>query len=598
MRKKKDTIKKIIHSGETFKHRRIYKLNNIQTSKEIHEESKILNDSFQRSKQIYLLEKEKELKSVFEKIDKEIRLFNNPEVIKAKRENDAFNKEYSKTLKESLNSINSKYSDLFQKYLDKGYEIKQFTNDYNLFKLNPLIDEKIGKIYLYYFSKFQNHDIKRYKNKKHYLSDIKAVSYLYKIDNIMFPKVDDNTKNKSAKQNIKSNKTKKKINLSKKIKENIIRENIFVNKENRLNKIYSKSSNVKSKSSKIKQDPKKEISEKKQKDNIENINNNKTYNKSSINLGYILLNKEKNIKKYPTTGKKIAENRSIINSGIKVNLGRLFSKESNEKKISYVDSTKHNDSSQKKIYFKNKYTNMYETPKIIKTNKKYNFKLLNDQHDLPSNKSNTKQFTISNTIENNLRKKNDTNSITDIKEFNLSSNRSHLKSVTTDTSTNSGQRSNRTHFFSYIEKNKNKINEDFLLISENNKNLKTSINNTNINDDVEKIYNRIKSGNIKNIEKNIIRYLKNTKKMSSEEINELLDKFNYKNYLNNVEELKHSLLENNMYKKSEWMYINNFGIKKPERLLKKLNEKDEDIIKLAKKLKLSKYYIKNENFDN
>ena len=598
MRKKKETMKKIAHSGETFKHRRIYKLNKIETSKGMSEESKILNDSFQRIKQKNLLEKENNLKSVFEKIDKEINLLNNPEVIKAKIENDAFDKDYNKTLKESLKSMNSKYYDLFQKYLDKGFEIEQFSNGYNIFKLNPLIDSKIGKMYLYYFSKFQNHCIKRYRNNKCHLSEVKAVSYLRKIENIIFPKVDNDTKYKSSKKNINSNKNKKiKKNFSKKVKECVLGKKLLIKKENKSIKARSRSLSINSKNQKINQNSNIEISQNKLKNNIGNNNNNKTDIKSEKNSERILLSNEKKyINKYPTTIKKIAEHKSIINNDMKVNLARLFSKELNN--INNDKKNKINNNDQKKAYLKDGCTNIYETPKIMKSNKKYNFKILNEIHDSPSNKSNIKQFTISNSVENNSKKKNKANTNTDVKEFNLSSNRSHLKSITTDTSTNSGQRSNRTRFFNFIEKTKNITNKEFELIPENNKNLKTSINNTNINNDIDKIYNRISSGNIKNIEKNIIKYLKNTKKMSEDDINELLKKFNYKNFLENTEELKHFVLKKSIYKKSVRMYINNFEVKKQDRLLKKLIEKDEDIVKLAKQVKISKFCMKSDDYDN
>ena len=126
---------------------------------------------------------------------------------------------------------------------------------------------------------------------------------------------------------------------------------------------------------------------------------------------------------------------------------------------------------------------------------------------------------------------------------------------------------------------------------------KSTINSKKINlserkeKSINRIYKQLKAGKYENIENKMRNYLSKTKKMEENEIDFMINKYEYKNVKSNYNELKKYINDKKLNKKIERIYLNNHDYNRIEPLLNILNRKDKEILQFDNKI--SKIYNKS-----
>ena len=535
-------------------------------------EYKNLVNNKKRLINLKILEEEKNLENSLSKITYK---FNRIKVSKLRNENQNFSNEYNSFSKKHFKTIDLLIKDLSDTYNNKGYQIPNLQN--NLFKINPLLENRTNKIYLSYLSTLSQKE----SNKKKLYNSNKPIKYMKKLENIISPDTDNKEKKKT-----KAHMVSKRKNIKKRYKTNVKekkRTQILNNSiKSLINLINNNMSNIDNQSY-IKKRNKSEVV----------IKKNKIYNAGIFN----------DIKNLHIDGQKNLSNSNIKknNSDKKTIMSNYYINHENDLIYkNYFKSTKKliipklnglfplnsinkiNNEGNDTLYLKterctNK-TKQYilNTPRILK------------KPNLSNEKSNnkTKAFSITNEnsslsyrsrVENSKTKE---SPYYKINEFTINSYKSNTSNKFNQTT---GKRSKYTSS-NKINKKEN-LNRRIPLefkISSPKKLFKNDDDTKEKN--INEIYKLFNNCNIKDSKNNIKLYLSKTKQLNENEINEIMTKYSYENNNLNLQELQKLINEKKISNKIFKLYLNNNDYNRIEPLLKTLNEKDEKIMQFDKKI--------------
>lgn len=535
-------------------------------------EYKNLVNNKKRLINLKILEEEKNLENSLSKITYK---FNRIKVSKLRNENQNFSNEYNSFSKKDFKTIDLLIKDLSDTYNNKGYQIPNLQN--NLFKINPLLENRTNKIYLSYLSTLSQKE----SNKKKLYNSNKPIKYMKKLENIISPDTDNKEKKKT-----KAHMVSKRKNIKKRYKTNVKekkRTQILNNSiKSLINLINNNMSNIDNQSY-IKKRNKSEVV----------IKKNKIYNAGIFNdIKNLHIDGQKNlnnsnIKKNNSDKKTIMSNYSINHENdliyknyfkstkklIIPKLNGLFPLNSINK-----ISNEGNDTLYLKTERCTNKTKQYilNTPRILK------------KPNLSNEKSNnkTKAFSITNEnsslsyrsrVENSKTKE---SPYYKINEFTINSYKSNTSNKFNQTT---GKRSKYTSS-NKINKKEN-LNRRIPLefkISSPKKLFKNDDDTKEKN--INEIYKLFNNCNIKDSKNNIKLYLSKTKQLNENEINEIMTKYSYENNNLNLQELQKLINEKKISNKIFKLYLNNNDYNRIEPLLKTLNEKDEKIMQFDKKI--------------
>ena len=531
-------------------------------------------------------EEEKYLEKSLIKISNKLNNLNNE---KLKNENKKFSEKYNNFSKTNFMTIESLVGDLSEIYYKKGFKIPNLHN--NLFKINPLLENKINKIYLSNILKPKRKISKR----KRLFNSNKAITYMNKLQNLISSEKeeeDDEIKIK-APNKIEKKIIKKRIKIGNKSRNS---KKILINSIKNIIKLINKNdSNDNEDFSCFRKRNKSEV---KKRDNVNNYNilyntniiknekiiikdniSHKNESKKSLHSYYNRRNNKKN-----ATISKYTLNNENNNNNCNIFYNKKSFNSSKKLKIPILNSLSLNQSINKiKDYNKEKDLYFETERKINKNNNKFilntpnNLKNINSS--LEKSSKNTKAFSITNEyssltfkskLENNKTK--DSPSLR-IKEFTINSYKS--KKSETSGKASSNQLRNEA-----ISKSDKKIPLEFRITSPKSKN-KNEEEKQKI---MSRIYKQFNFGDFKDIEKNLKVYLTEVKHFNEKEVNEIIEKYDYKNLNTNIQELKNIINEKEIEKKIFRLYLNNHDYNRIEPLLKKLNNKDKEILQFNKKI--------------
>lgn len=491
--------------------------------------------------------------------------------------------------------------DIAEKYHEKGYIIPKIS--LNLSKVNPLLDSNSSKLFISYL--FDRKKGEKVNYEKLYKKN-KGIKYMNKLEDIIFPERAIERERQREKEKEKKKKLKKQRKKQKKYRliENKMRKSdtgLMYFRNNRNYHINTETLNKKTKSSR----------------SIQKYyfkNNNKTSNsfynskndKSQINRSKSINYQSPSpiIKKY-RKDKKLDSN--ILNlkkkSDLHLNLTIEKTNVKNSSNNLSIFSTTNNIQTNSNIKLENKLTekkdeNSLDTPK----NK--------NKIDISSqNKStNTKPFSSNNTESNfssnqKVQSSKNNNFLLSfkIKEFSVNSkkekNTSESKKIVINDFNSKYISNPKLSRYSYTFSLKNNQIENNKIDNYIKDEEKSTINSKKINlterkeKSINRIYKQLKAGKYENIENKIRNYLSKTKKMEENEIDFMINKYEYKNVKSNYNELKKYINDKKLNKKIERIYLNNHDYNRIEPLLNILNRKDKEILQFDNKI--SKIYNKS-----
>lgn len=491
--------------------------------------------------------------------------------------------------------------DIAEKYHEKGYIIPKLS--LNLSKVNPLLDSNSSKLFISYL--FDRKKGEKVNYEKLYKKN-KGLKYMNKLEDIIFPERAIERERQREKEKEKKKKLKKQRKKQKKYRliENKMRKSdtgLMYFRNNRNYHINTETLNKKTKSSR----------------SIQKYyfkNNNKTSNsfynskndKSQINRSKSINYQSPSpiIKKY-RKDKKLDSN--ILNlkkkSDLHLNLTIEKTNVKNSSNNLSIFSTTNNIQTNSNIKLENKLTekkdeNSLDTPK----NK--------NKIDISSqNKStNTKPFSSNNTESNfssnqKVQSSKNNNFLLSfkIKEFSVNSkkekNTSESKKIVINDFNSKYISNPKLSRYSYTFSLKNNQIENNKIDNYIKDEEKSTINSKKINlterkeKSINRIYKQLKAGKYENIENKIRNYLSKTKKMEENEIDFMINKYEYKNVKSNYNELKKYIIDKKLNKKIERIYLNNHDYNRIEPLLNILNRKDKEILQFDNKI--SKIYNKS-----
>ena len=491
--------------------------------------------------------------------------------------------------------------DIAEKYHEKGYIIPKLS--LNLSKVNPLLDSNSSKLFISYL--FDRKKGEKVNYEKLYKKN-KGIKYMNKLEDIIFPERAIERERQREKEKEKKKKLKKQRKKQKKYRliENKMRKSdtgLMYFRNNRNYHINTETLNKKTKSSR----------------SIQKYyfkNNNKTSNsfynskndKSQINRSKSINYQSPSpiIKKY-RKDKKLDSN--ILNlkkkSDLHLNLTIEKTNVKNSSNNLSIFSTTNNIQTNSNIKLENKLTekkeeNSLDTPK----NK--------NKIDISSqNKStSTKPFSSNNTESNFSSKYKVQSTKTNnfllsfkIKEFSVNSkkekNTSESKKIVINDFNSKYISNPKLSRYSYTFSLKNNQIENNKIDNYIKDEEKSTINSKKINlserkeKSINRIYKQLKAGKYENIENKIRNYLSKTKKMEENEIDFMINKYEYKNVKSNYNELKKYINDKKLNKKIERIYLSNHDYNRIEPLLNILNRKDKEILQFDNKI--SKIYNKS-----
>ena len=491
--------------------------------------------------------------------------------------------------------------DIAEKYHQKGYIIPKLS--LNLSKVNPLLDSNSSKLFISYL--FDRKKGEKVNYEKLYKKN-KGLKYMNKLEDIIFPERAIERERQREKEKEKKKKLKKQRKKQKKYRliENKMRKSdtgLMHFRNNRNYHINTETLNKKTKSSR----------------SIQKYyfkNNNKTSNsfynskndKSQINRSKSINYQSPSpiIKKY-RKDKKLDSN--ILNlkkkSDLHLNLTIEKTNVKNSSNNLSIFSTTNNIQTNSNIKLENKLTekkdeNSLDTPK----NK--------NKIDISSqNKStNTKPFSSNNTESNfssnqKVQSSKNNNFLLSfkIKEFSVNSkkekNTSESKKIVINDFNSKYISNPKLSRYSYTFSLKNNQIENNKIDNYIKDEEKSTINSKKINlserkeKSINRIYKQLKAGKYENIENKIRNYLSKTKKMEENEIDFMINKYEYKNVKSNYNELKKYINDKKLNKKIERIYLSNHDYNRIEPLLNILNRKDKEILQFDNKI--SKIYNKS-----
>ena len=509
--------------------------------KEINLEKLFENDNYlvqtlKRTKRVLFENPEQELELKLEKaldrIYKKITLLNDPEIKVYNTENNAFTKKYADFLKSSENSDSLSFNDLIKHYLKSGYKIPNLDFEHNLFKVNPLIEENSNKMTNYFLSQH-----KRKLSHKDILV-LKSLLFLNKLNTLIFCK----QKKKRASTVNPLNKAQIKIK--------------YYEEKEEINKLKEKIEGIKRLINQM------EIEEKSKKTHF----NYSQRNSHQFISSYKKLN---SFKEHPILQRNAALKE--IKSDLKPNL-----------KLDQVENTDNNE-----INSKN------SIKEISKTADKPFRDYIESKFSQKSSKNNTI-----------LRNKRNSFFPGRFRNFNMTTDKKILPILPFSLKTVNNF-NKRNKFIKFNINNKSKENEDMGLFARTQiknkkpnkfyslakrKNIESRNKNNNIYSTTftnkaeffDFTYRRLKRGNFDGINKLVKKYLIEVEQKTGEEIDKIINKYDYKNFKFNLKELEMFINKKEIDRKIEKIYLNNFISKRVSKPLESMRKKEEQISRLNK----------------
>ena len=478
--------------------------------------------------------------------------------------NQNFHNEYNLFNKrKNKKDTKSIFKDLIKLYKSRGYRIPNFSiNEHNLFKINPLLESNTAAI--------SNGLIANQLLKKNDESE-KIISYLKKLGGILSEKLTDDTFKKDFKKikiakfkNLNEEDSVEELKKQIEILTNLINTNALdkldepkkVNYQNHSRQNSIKSYKYKSNKKLCLNNQRNTFSRRNSRilkgNDINFFNERRVSTESSMTSGSYYHKKKSQLGKAPQNI------LSILNFNINTQ-GKKASKTPKDLKIPTLNLKKINQKPDENILILSSRNEIDITPKKLKfSSQKINNMFMNELKTLKTprkNKVNLTRKTIKEMKENLMPNP------------PLAFNQRHLSTVK-NFSDNDSLISDE-----YVENNINTTSKK-----------KSVYPYTNRNEFVNYAYYKFSKRGIENCENYVKNYLNKVKGFNDDKVQNFFKNIYDKNIKNNLEELENQIAENDIYDKTERLYLNNHLIKRILPTLKNLNEKDKAILKLEKNL--------------
>ena len=473
--------------------------------------------------------------------------------------NEAFKNEYNMFNKrKNKKDTKTVFKELVKLYKLKGYRIPNFSiNEHNLFKINPLLEANTEAI--------SNGFIANQILKKNNASE-KTVNYLKKLGGLLSEKLtNENIKNDFKKINIAKFKN---INEEDSVEElkkqieillNLINTNAL-DKLDEPKKIFYKSNSRQNSFRSYKYKSSKKLISLTNKKYTISRRNSKMSNKKVNKFYERKMSTESSVTSGSYYHKKKSQNRKIsqkISNILNFNInipGEKSTKTPKDIKIPILNLNKINKKNEENILELSSRNNNNITPKKIKfSSEKINSIFINELKSLKTprkNKITWTRKTIKEMEENLLPI--------------LSNGRHrHLSTV--------------KNFFN----NDSSISDEYNISTSKRKSIYPY---TSRNEFIDYAYNKLTKKGFDNCENYVKTYLNKVKGFNDEKINNFFKSIYERNIKNNLDDLENKITENDIYYKTERLYLSNHLIKRIFPTLKSMNEKDKLILKLEKNL--------------
>ena len=473
--------------------------------------------------------------------------------------NEAFKNEYNMFNKrKNKKDTKTVFKELVKLYKLKGYRIPNFSiNEHNLFKINPLLEANTEAI--------SNGFIANQILKKNNASE-KTVNYLKKLGGLLSEKLtNENIKNDFKKINIAKFKN---INEEDSVEElkkqieillNLINTNALDKLDEPKKTFYKSNSRQNSFRSYKYKSSKKLISLTNKKYTISR-RNSKMSNKKVNKFYERKMSTESSVTSGSYYHKKKSQNRKIsqkISNILNFNInipGEKSTKTPKDIKIPILNLNKINKKNEENILELSSRNNNNITPKKIKfSSEKINSIFINELKSLKTprkNKITWTRKTIKEMEENLL-------------PIPSNGRHRHLSTV--------------KNFFN----NDSSISDEYNISTSKRKSIYPY---TSRNEFIDYTYNKLTKKGFDNCENYVKTYLNKVKGFNDEKINNFFKSIYERNIKNNLDDLENKITENDIYYKTERLYLSNHLIKRIFPTLKSMNEKDKLILKLEKNL--------------
>ena len=473
--------------------------------------------------------------------------------------NEAFKNEYNMFNKrKNKKDTKTVFKELVKLYKLKGYRIPNFSiNEHNLFKINPLLEANTEAI--------SNGFIANQILKKNNASE-KTVNYLKKLGGLLSEKLtNENIKNDFKKINIAKFKN---INEEDSVEElkkqieillNLINTNALDKLDEPKKTFYKSNSRQNSFRSYKYKSSKKLISLTNKKYTISRRNSPMS-NKKVNKLYERKMSTESSVTSGSYYHKKKSQNRKIsqkISNILNFNInipGEKSTKTPKDIKIPILNLNKINKKNEENILELSSRNNNNITPKKIKfSSEKINNIFINELKSLKTprkNKITWTRKTIKEMEENLL-------------PIPSNGRHRHLSTV--------------KNFFN----NDSSISDEYNISTSKRKSIYPY---TSRNEFIDYTYNKLTKKGFDNCENYVKTYLNKVKGFNDEKINNFFKSIYERNIKNNLDDLENKITENDIYYKTERLYLSNHLIKRIFPTLKSMNEKDKLILKLEKNL--------------
>ena len=511
-----------------------------------------------------LTERKNNLRYIMTRINDEHDINNEQKEKDLRLSNQNFHNEYNLFNKrKNKKDTKSIFKDLIKLYKSRGYRIPNFSiNEHNLFKINPLLESNTAEI--------SNGLIANQLLKKNDESE-KIISYLKKLGGILSEKLTDDTFKKDFKKikiakfkNLNEEDSVEELKKQIEILTNLINTNALdkldepkkVNYQNHSRQNSIKSYKYKSNNKLCLNNQRNTFSRRNSRilkgNDINFFNERRVSTESSMTSGSYYYKKKSQLGKAPQNI------LSILNFNINTQ-GKKTSKTPKDLKIPTLNLKKINQKPDENILILSSRNEIDITPKKLKfSSQKINNMFMNELKTLKTprkNKVNLTRKTIKEMKENLMPNP------------PLAFNQRHLSTVK-----------------NFLD-NDSLISDEYVENNINTTSKKKSVYPyTNRNEFVNYAYYKFSKRGIENCENYVKNYLNKVKGFNDDKVQNFFKNIYDKNIKNNLEELENQIAENDIYDKTERLYLNNHLIKRILPTLKNLNEKDKAILKLEKNL--------------
>ena len=511
-----------------------------------------------------LTERKNHLRYIMTRINDEHDINNEQKEKDLRLSNQNFHNEYNLFNKrKNKKDTKSIFKDLIKLYKSRGYRIPNFSiNEHNLFKINPLLESNTAAI--------SNGLIANQLLKKNDESE-KIISYLKKLGGILSEKLTDDIFKKDFKKikiakfkNLNEEDSVEELKKQIEILTNLINTNALdkldepkkVNYQN-----HSRQNSIKS----YKYKSNKKLCLNNQRNTFSRINSRilkgndiNFFNERRVSTESSMTSGSYYHKKKSQLGKAPQNILSILNFNINTQ-GKKASKTPKDLKIPTLNLKKINQKPDENILILSSRNEIDITPKKLKfSSQKINNMFMNELKTLKTprkNKVNLTRKTIKEMKENLMPNP------------PLAFNQRHLSTVK-----------------NFLD-NDSLISDEYVENNINTTSKKKSVYPyTNRNEFVNYAYYKFSKRGIENCENYVKNYLNKVKGFNDDKVQNFFQNIYDKNIKNNLEELENQIAENDIYDKTERLYLNNHLIKRILPTLKNLNEKDKAILKLEKNL--------------